>query len=96
MSLKRENKLKKEYQKYYESEPKGKALSYYQWKEAMYPDEMLDKKKKVNYYIAGDFAESIDMGVSFDAIISGGNMIITYTSGATGATMRADVKKFLL
>lgn len=49
-----------------------------------------------NGYIAGDFAESIDMGVSFDAIISGGNMIITYTSGATGATMRADVKKFLL
>lgn len=48
MSLKRENKLKKEYQKYYESEPKGKALSYYQWKEAMYPDEMLDKRKKVN------------------------------------------------
>lgn len=49
-----------------------------------------------NGYIAGDFAESIDMGVSFDAIISGGSMIITYTSGANGATMRADVKKFLL
>lgn len=49
-----------------------------------------------NGYIAGDFAESIDMGVSFDAIISGGSMIITYTSGVTGATMRADVKKFLL
>lgn len=49
MSLKRmkkETKRQQEYQKYYESEPKGKALTYYQWKKAMYPDEVDQNETK--------------------------------------------------
>lgn len=49
-----------------------------------------------NAYVQESHGSSANLHISFDAIISGGNMILNYTSGADGATMRADVKKFLL
>lgn len=39
--------------------------------------------------------ETADTGVSFDAVINAGNINIRYSSGANGATLRADIKKFL-
>lgn len=39
--------------------------------------------------------ETADTGITFNASINGANVEITYSSGSNGATMRADVKKFL-
>lgn len=39
--------------------------------------------------------ETADTGIVFDAQINGANVEVTYDSGTNGATMRADVKKFL-
>lgn len=39
--------------------------------------------------------ETADTGVTFNAIVNGANVEIRYSSGSNGATMRADVKKFL-
>lgn len=39
--------------------------------------------------------ETADTGITFDAVVNGANINIRYSSGANGATMRADVKKFL-
>jgi hypothetical protein len=49
-----------------------------------------------NAFIQESHGSSTNLHISFDAIISGGNMILNYTSSTEGATMRADVKKFLL
>lgn len=50
MSLKRQmkekNKLQKEYDRYYKSEPSGKAMTYYNWKKAMHPETMEQPKKE--------------------------------------------------
>lgn len=39
--------------------------------------------------------ETADTGISFSAVVNGANINIRYTSGTNGATMRADVKRFL-
>lgn len=39
--------------------------------------------------------ETAETGISFDAVVNGANINIRYSSGSNGATMRADVKKFL-
>jgi hypothetical protein len=39
--------------------------------------------------------ETADTGITFSAAVNGANIEISYSSGANGATMRADVKKFL-
>jgi hypothetical protein len=39
--------------------------------------------------------ESSSTGITFDAVINGANIEVTYSSGSNAATMRADVKKFL-
>lgn len=39
--------------------------------------------------------ELSDTGITFDAVINGANVEITYSSGANGAVMRADVKRIL-
>jgi hypothetical protein len=45
--------------------------------------------------VVDTFADSADLGISFTAAVNGANVEVKYTSGATTATMRADVKKFL-
>jgi len=39
--------------------------------------------------------ETADTGITFSAAINGANVEVKYSSGSNGATMRADVKKFL-
>lgn len=39
--------------------------------------------------------ETADTGITFSAVVNGANINVRYSSGANGATMRADVKKFL-
>lgn len=41
------------------------------------------------------FTDTTDLDISFSAVISGATVIIRYTSGTNGGTMRADIKKFL-
>lgn len=41
-------------------------------------------------------AQTNPTGVTFSAVISGANVIIRYSSGANAATLRADVKRFLV
>lgn len=36
--------------------------------------------------------ETADTGITFSAVISGANVVVRYSSGSNGATMRADVK----
>lgn len=40
------------------------------------------------------FVETNDTGITFDAVMSGANINVRYSSGTNGATMRADVKRF--
>lgn len=39
--------------------------------------------------------ETADTGITFSAVVNGSNVNIRYSSGSNGATMRADVKRFL-
>lgn len=82
------------------------ALATYEGIEISYKLKTADNKVRIgtmqavhdgtNAYIVENFGDSGNTHISFDAIVSGGNMIINYSSGANGATMRADVKKFLV
>lgn len=44
--MKRETKRQQEYNKYYESKSKGEALTYYQWKQRYYPNEIEKENTK--------------------------------------------------
>ncbi len=44
--------------------------------------------------VTDDFAESDDVGVSWDAVVNGSNIDVQYTTTANDKTMRADVKRF--
>lgn len=41
------------------------------------------------------YTDSADVGITFSAAINGSNIEVRYSSGTNGATLRADVKKFL-
>lgn len=47
-----------------------------------------------NAVLSDTSVETASLGLSFDASISGSNVIITYTSNTNASTMRADVKRF--
>lgn len=45
--------------------------------------------------IVDTYTETADTGVSFSAVVNGANINIRYTSGASSATVRVDIKRFL-
>jgi len=45
--------------------------------------------------ISDTFTDSAETGISFSVAVVGANVEVRYSSGANGATMRADVKRFL-
>lgn len=49
-----------------------------------------------NAYVTDNFGDSAQLHIEFDAVVSGANMIVTFTNTSVDATMRADVKKFLV